>query len=85
MADDGGVAAKLAGATAALKRANNSNVSTRSGQPFGHSYSEAPYSMARAATKPAAPAKPKSTGEDIAEGLASKKQNVEAYTKAVGE
>jgi hypothetical protein len=39
--DDGGVAAKLAGAKKALQAADTSNVSTRSGQPFGPSYTQA--------------------------------------------
>lgn len=81
MASDGGVAAKLAGAKAALKNADNSNVSTKSGQPFGspvkaapqHEYSHAPYSLAQQA---------KDTGEDVSKGLAAKQKNISDYAAA---
>lgn len=73
MPDDGGVSAKLAGAKKALENANNSNVSTRSGHPFG-------YSVARAA-RPDKP-KPMTPGEDVAHGLQSNRDNVDTYIKA---
>ena len=75
MADDGGVAAKLAGAKKALESANNSNVSTKSGHPFGNDYA-----VVRAATKP----KPMTPGEDVAHGLQANRDNVDTYVKATG-
>lgn len=80
MASDGGVRAKLEGAKAALKNADNSNVSTKTGHPFGdtpkppaHEYSHAPYSLAQQA---------KDTGEDVSKGLAAKQKNISDYVNA---
>jgi hypothetical protein len=52
MADDGGVAAKLAGAKATLDSVNNSNVSAKQ-SPFApkHEFSNASYKLAKSAGK----------------------------------
>lgn len=84
--NDGGVAKKVAGAKKALASANNSNVSTRSGKPFGDAGAAA-----------AEPAKKKpgileglksmadqrsKEADSTAEGLKAKQDNVDAYKKA---
>lgn len=76
------ISKSLASAKEALDSANKSKVSTTSGHPFeappvhpqfsGHSYTAAK----------SGGSKPLSTGEDAAQGIASKKKNVEEYQKA---
>jgi hypothetical protein len=81
MASDGGVTAKLASAKKALENADKSNVSTKSGHPFGspapapkpHEFSHAPYSLVQQA---------KDTGSDVAHGIAANKKNVSDYVEA---
>ncbi len=82
--DDGGVAAKLAGAKKALEAVNNSNVSPKS-SPFapGHEFSHAPYSMVK---KPNPAPKPVETGitkeaSDAGEGVKSRLQQQDAVNK----
>jgi hypothetical protein len=82
MPDDGGVSAKLAGAKKALSGATSFTTSVE-GHPH-HEFSGASYKMAHQASKPAAKPAQKSTGEDVAEGLKAKRENVEAYTKVYG-
>jgi hypothetical protein len=80
VASDGGVTAKLAAAKKALENADKSNVSTRTGHPFGetkapahHEYSQAPYSLVQQA---------KDTGEDVSKGIAAKQKNIGDYVGA---
>lgn len=83
MADDGGVAAKLASASAALKGANDFTHSVTGGKPSAFAPKPPSYTAARTARKSGGSSSGLSDeAKSAGEGLAAKAANVSEYEKA---
>ena len=83
MSDDGGVAAKLAGAKKVLSGAQSFTKSVEGHSPS--TFSNASYKLAHQASKSTEKPASKSTGENVAAGLEAKRKNIEEYSKASGQ